>query len=198
MARMSAEQRRERLLEAAVAVMTRDGVAAGTTRAIVAEAGMAVSVFHYCFRSREELVREVILRLQSGERTQVLAAVAPGADVRATLANAADGFMDYLVKEPGDQLVLFELNHYALRTPSLSDLAVEQYAGYYATARAVLEAVAEIHGVTWSLDLDVLARMVVTLIDGVTTTWLADRDTLHTRLVLDHLLDHVATLAVPA
>ena len=60
MPRMSAAERRTLLVEAAIKVMSREGVAHTTTRAIVAEAGMQIGVFHYCFRSKEELVLEVM------------------------------------------------------------------------------------------------------------------------------------------
>ena len=58
--RMSVDQRRSLLIEAAINVMARDGVANVGTRAIVAEADMTIGVFHYCFRSKDELVVEVL------------------------------------------------------------------------------------------------------------------------------------------
>lgn len=45
--RLAIAQRRELLLAAAWRVMIKDGVAAATTRAICAEAGMPQSSFHY-------------------------------------------------------------------------------------------------------------------------------------------------------
>src|SRR3981081_3095040 len=60
MARVPAGQRRQELIEAAFTVMARDGVAAASTRAITAEAGAPLSAFHYCFRSKQELLQELI------------------------------------------------------------------------------------------------------------------------------------------
>ena len=51
MPRIAVDARRELLVEAAIRVMARDGVAKATTRSIVAEAGMALAAFHYSFRS---------------------------------------------------------------------------------------------------------------------------------------------------
>ncbi|MGH3095054.1 MAG: TetR/AcrR family transcriptional regulator [Streptosporangiales bacterium] len=198
MARISAEERRELLLDAAVRVMTTHGVAAGTTRAIVAEAGMRVSVFHYCFRSRDELLSELIKRLSATEKQAVWESIEPGGTLRETLAGAADGYLAHLQHKPGDEMVLFELNHHALRTPALRELAAEQYAAYYRTARELLDRVAEVAGIAWTVDAQVLTRTVITVLDGVTTTWLADRDTAASREVLHRLLDFVAGLAVPA
>jgi AcrR family transcriptional regulator len=202
---MSADQRRAELLQAALRVMSRDGVAAGTTRAIVAEAGMPLATFHYCFRSRNELLRELITlvttmeRDAAGEAMAVAAAAAaePGG-FRETLRQGLRGYLGLLAEDPGRELFLFELNHHALRTPELQDLAVEQYRRYYETATGLLVTAADVGGMRWTVDLAVLARLVVTLIDGATTTWLADRDTEATLAALDLATDYVAGLAVPA
>lgn len=186
---MSADERRERLLEAAVELMTREGVAAATTRTVAAEAGMRVSTFHYCFRSREEMVAQVVQRLSASGRLSIGAAIGPGKDLRATMADAAEGFLQHLVAHPGHEQVLFELNHLALRTPGLAHLAQEQYATYHETAAAVLEQVAALTGRAWGVPVPELARLVVTVTDGVTTTWLADRDTEAARATLTTLLD---------
>ena len=58
MPRLAVAERRAALVEAALRVMVRGGLAAGTTRAIVAEAGMSLASFHYAFSSRDELLRE--------------------------------------------------------------------------------------------------------------------------------------------
>ena len=55
MPRLAVAERREALIEAALRVTEREGLAGGTTRAIVAEAGMSLASFHYAFSSREEL-----------------------------------------------------------------------------------------------------------------------------------------------
>ena len=54
MARIPAAQRRDALIGAALQVVADRGVAAATTRAIVAEAGMSLASFHYAFESRDD------------------------------------------------------------------------------------------------------------------------------------------------
>ncbi len=198
MARMKADERRERLLEAAEQLMTRDGVAAGTTRAIAAEAGMAPSVFHYCFSSRNELVSELILRLGGRERQAVWEGVVPSLDMREMLRSAVEAYLSHLTSHPEQEQVLIELNHYALRTPGMAPLAAQQYEMYYESAAHVLRAAAEFTGSRWRYGVETMARMAITIMDGVTLTWLADRDTERTRAVLADLLDHVAALVEPA
>ncbi|WP_460436468.1 TetR/AcrR family transcriptional regulator [Angustibacter speluncae] len=192
---MSADERRERLLDAAVRLMTRDGVAAATTRAVAAEAGMRVSTFHYCFASRDEMIALVVQRLSASERLSVDEALGPGKDLRATMADAAEGFLQHLVAHPGHEQVLFELNHLALRSPGLEHLAAAQYAMYHEAAAWVLQQVADLSGSAWAVPVPDLARLVVTVTDGVTTTWLADRDTGAARATLTTLLDLLLTHA---
>jgi AcrR family transcriptional regulator len=195
--RISAQVRRSELLQAALRVMSRDGLGAGTTRAIVAEAGMSLATFHYCFRSRDELLRELIALVTALEQDAIGAAMQPGEDLRQTLHRGIRGYLVHLAENPGHELFLFELNHHALRTPALRDLADDQYRRYYRLAESLLVAAAEMSESTWQLEPPVLARMVVILIDGATTTWLVDRDTDATLAALDPLIDHLSRLAEP-
>ncbi len=197
MARMTADERREHLLDAAERVMTRDGVAAGTTRAIVAEADMRPSVFHYCFRSRDEMISELILRLGARERKAVWDGVVPSTDLREMLQSAVEAYLGHLTAHPEQELVLLELNHYAQRTPELAYLAARQYEMYFESAEHVLVLAAEVTQRRWTREVSAMARLAISIVDGVTTTWLADRETELTREVLSDLLDHVASLTVP-
>lgn len=63
MARMSLEQRRALLLASAWQVCSTQSVQSATTRAICARAGTPQSAFHYCFHSRDELLREIVVSL---------------------------------------------------------------------------------------------------------------------------------------
>ncbi|MFP3394334.1 TetR family transcriptional regulator, partial [Brevibacillus sp. SIMBA_076] len=60
MTRIPVADRRMALVQAALRLIARDGVAAATTRRIVAEAGMPLASFHYVFSSRDELMGELI------------------------------------------------------------------------------------------------------------------------------------------
>lgn len=198
MPRMTADARRAELLQAALRVMSREGIAAGTTRAIVAEAGMPLATFHYCFRSRNELLRELITFLTTMESQAASDAMTPSGDFREMVRQALRGYLGHLVANPGYELFLFELNHYALRTPELHDLAEEQYRRYYETVTELLVNAAELAGMTWTIEMPQLARLVVMITDGATTTWLADRDTDAALAALDLAADHVAALATPS
>ena len=80
---------------------------------------------------------------------------------------------------------MLELTLHAVRDPALRPVAREQYRAYAAAATRLLERAAEGTGARWRRPPAELARLLVTVVDGATTTWLVDRDTAATRAVLD-------------
>src|SRR3954452_6849750 len=96
MPRLPAEARRAALVEAALQVMSRGGLAAGTTRAIVAEAGMSLASFHYAVASRGALLRELGLGVVAHELPAATADSPPGAAPADCLRAAATGYLDHL------------------------------------------------------------------------------------------------------
>lgn len=199
MARMSAAERRTALARAALAVVDRDGVHAATTRAIVAEAEMPLGSFHYAVPSRDELLRDVVELVVEGEgdaaRSGLLAEASDPQDaVRRTLT----AYLDHVRAAPGREQAMFELTQYALRSPELSDLPAEQYRRYHAIAAEVLRT-AEAHlGIRWTVAVEQLARLVVTITDGVTLAWLADRDDAAAEATIELAATALVPFAAPA
>jgi AcrR family transcriptional regulator len=185
------------LLAAAVRVMAWDGIAQTTTRAITEEAGMPRGSFHYCFRSKDELLRELIT-VVVGDMVQA-ARDAPGerSDLLQRLRTGLRALWGSVTEHPDEQLVLYELTTYALRDPATVELARWQYESYYGQATEYLTFVAEQEGIGWSLPMPTLARLLVTVIDGLSLNWLPDRDSAAALGVLDAFAAHLATLAAP-
>lgn len=71
MAHVSAAERRPQLIKAAIDFMTREGVAAGSTRAIAAELGVAQATVHYTFGTKEGLYLAVMEQLTEDLVAQV-------------------------------------------------------------------------------------------------------------------------------
>ena len=195
MTRLSSAERREQLVQAALRVVAAHGLGAATTRAIVAEAGMSLASFHYAFRSHAEMMRELISYVVDAESRAVFAVLRPGSDIRTSLRDGLQAFLDYVIGDPGPEQVMQELVQYALRTPGLESLAAEQYERYHGAVTEILVEGAAAAGVTWSLPVADVARLVVTITDGVTLAWLADRDTAAAHRVLDFAADTIAALA---
>lgn len=198
MVRMSSVDRRAELVDAALRVVAAEGVAAATTRAIVAEAGMPLASFHYAFASRDELMRELVEHVTGVEAGAVLEGFEPGRDIRDSVRQALTTFLTTITADPSRELAMFELMQYALRTPSLAHLAAAQYEHYREAAARLLEVGAEHAGVVWTIPVAELARIVVTITDGITLGWLADRDADAAARVIEFAADSLATLAAPA
>ena len=177
MSRIPATERRDALAHAALAVISRDGLAAATTRAIVAEAGMPLASFHYAVASRDELLRDVVELVVAEEGVAALAPLLAQADsIRDAARLALTGYLEFVRRDPGHEQAMFELTQYALRTPGLADLPAEQYARYHDLAIELLDAAtAQLH-TDWSVPMPDLARLLVSFTDGLTLAWLADRD----------------------
>ncbi len=192
---MAAAQRRATLVQAALRVIAREGVAAATTRAIVAEAGMPLASFHYAFRSRDDLIADLIDFVVENEAMAASAALTFEGDLKGTIRGGLKAFTDLVASDPLREQAMLELTQYALRTPELGDAAARQYASYYRAAAAILETVALKLGITWKRPLDEMARILITLTDGLTMGWLVDRDTAATDRVLDFAAEALASLA---
>ena len=177
MSRIPAAERRTALARAALAVIARDGVAAATTRAIVAEAGMPLASFHYAFTSRDELLSDVIELVVAGEGSATFASLLLDApDLRSAVRATFAAYVDLVRADPAREQAMFELTQHALRTPPLAGLPRRQYESYRNLIGKLLIAGASAHDTAWSLPVDELAGFVLALTDGITLSWLADRD----------------------
>lgn len=197
MPRISADERRELLVRAALSVIAREGVAGATTRAIVAEAGMSLASFHYAFRSHDEMMSQLVRHVVDAEEVSVFAALRPGRTIEQSLHDGLNAFLEHIIEDPARELVLQELLQYALRTHGLEPLARNQYETYTAAVTAVLVEGAAAAGVEWDRPVVEVARLVLTITDGITLAWLVDRDAAAARRVIDFAAPALAALALP-
>ena len=190
MPRIAVDERRELLVEAAIRVMTRDGVAKATTRSIVAEAGMALAAFHYSFRSKQELLENVIETITG--HTLNLAVEALGAEGTAEekVRSALEMYWRHLVANPGEHRVTYELTQYALRQPGLATVAKRQYEAYIAAATKLIASL----DVNWTAPVPVVARYLISVMDGLTLLWLNEGGDDTARAALDLAGEHLVSL----
>jgi AcrR family transcriptional regulator len=172
----AADGRRAELVEAAARVVSREGVAAATTRRIAGEAGLPQGLVHYWFASKDELLQEVILSLLGQFED---AAIAPaGADARDPAGYVLSAFRAAFAvveaDDPGRQVATYELTTWALRTPHLREVARQQYAAYRETAAAIAAPWLAAHGRDFPGSADAMAQFVAVLFDGAVLAWLAD------------------------
>ncbi|MFF1574090.1 TetR/AcrR family transcriptional regulator [Leifsonia sp. NPDC058292] len=200
MTRISAAERRTALVRAALRVVARDGVAAATTRAIVAEAGMSLASFHYAFTSRDELMVELINAVVDGEQsafTPALLAASEPATVREVVRAGLRDYFDAVRADPDREKAMFELTQWALREPGFEPLARRQYERYFAVAESAVITAAAATASEWLRPTAEVARMLVVLTDGITIAWLVTRDDAAAEATIDFAAGAVAQLARP-
>jgi len=195
--RIPAPERRAALIEAALRVVSRRGIAQATTRAIVAEAGMSLASFHYAFDSRDELIDELITTVVAREQQAVIPDLAPGQTLRELLESGILGYFEHLKADPEHEQAMLELTQYALRSPERHPLARAQYARYAELAERSLELAASVADVAWRVPVPEVARTLVAFTDGLTLTWLVDRDDDAARAVAHAAADALSRMADP-
>ena len=191
MPRMSAAERRTLLVEAAIKVMSREGVAHTTTRAIVAEAGMQIGVFHYCFRSKEELVLEVMRTISTRAFEAVAGVLEETDDPAELIQRCVAAYWTHIEQDPLEHQLTYELTMYAMRQPGQEGAATAQYEHYIGSMAAFLEHAQSVGSFRFATPVDVLARFVLANIEGITFQWLVNRDTEHAQQVLGVLAGHL-------
>ncbi|MET9607539.1 TetR/AcrR family transcriptional regulator [Streptomyces sp. NPDC006512] len=197
MARMPSADRRRQLTEAAIRAMTRDGVARTTTRSIAAEAGVSLSVFHYCFESKQALLESVIEAITAHYVTVVKQAIRPRPTLRETVRAGFQAYWDHVAAQPGEHMLTYELTQYALRQPGFEHLARRQYELYCDTYEELIGQLRADMDLELRVPVPVLARYLAAMTDGLTLSVLVLGDETATKEILDVITDHVAGLVGP-
>ena len=188
MTRMSVVERRGKLIDAAIAVMCREGVANTTTRAITSEAGMPVGAFHYCFFSKEELVLEVIRAITERAVESVTLALTSTENPEELIRGVVDAYWTQVRTAPLEHLLSFELTQYALRLPGQRQAAVDQYARYYGSMESILTSMAKTADFEWRTPTPELSRLVLALVEGITFQWVVDEDEAAAQRLFDQVV----------
>ncbi|MEV0171343.1 TetR/AcrR family transcriptional regulator [Streptomyces sp. NPDC050803] len=176
MAHVPAAERRPQLIKAAIDFMTREGVAAGSTRAIAAELGVAQATVHYTFGTKEGLYRAVMEQLTQDLITQVEQAAPADAGFEETASTLAAALWRTVREQPASHQLLTELTMFALRSPALSEALESHYRGVTeVTARLVTQA-AERTGLALAQPAETIARFFLAGFDGLTMQHLSHPD----------------------
>lgn len=196
MARLPSVERRRQLTEAAIRAMSRDGVPRTTTRSIAAEAGVSLSVFHYCFDSKQELVESVITMLTEHSVTLVKDAIRPRATLEETVRAGFRAYWDHVRAHPDEHMLTYELTQYALRQPGFEHLARRQYELYADTYAELIDHLRQTMGLRLRVPAPVLARYLAAMTDGLTLHYLVLGDDAAWTAILDTVTAHIAGLVL--
>ncbi|MEU1006343.1 TetR/AcrR family transcriptional regulator [Streptomyces tibetensis] len=194
MARLPSAERRRQLTEAAIRAMARDGVPRTTTRSIAAEAGVSLSVFHYCFDSKQQLIESVITTITGHYVTVVKEAIRPRATLEETVRAGFRAYFDHVRAHPDEHMLTYELTQYALRQPGFEHLARRQYELYAEAYTELIEQLRQSMGLRLRVPVPVLARYLAAMTDGLTLNYLVLGDDSAWTGILDTVTAHVAGL----
>ena len=188
--------RKTEILEAAIRLLARDGIAQASTRRLAAEVGINQATLLYHIGSKDELLLAVLREMMRQTREiAVAAAIDSPAPLREAIANSLRAFWSHVEAKPELQVMQYELTLYALRNPDAAWLAREQYSGYCAVVEGVLRTACELQGTTCAIPYDALARFIVGGLDGLILQFVSDRNTERARYDLELL---IATVIAPA
>ncbi|MFI6362581.1 TetR/AcrR family transcriptional regulator [Nocardia sp. NPDC050630] len=204
--RLSVEERRAHLIEAAIGLAEKKGVAGVTTRDVAQAAGVSLGVVHYCFENKDALMTELVKALSMELRDSVDANetvwqdVGSGKEALQKLVRAGLELMWLNIEAtPERQLLTYETTTYALRegesTPAKLAIAREQYAFNDTTVADILDHARDATGCQWSVPVPTLSRFTLNVIDGVVLRWLVDNDSESVRGQLDLLSEMLANYA---
>jgi AcrR family transcriptional regulator len=172
-------ERRAQLLQTALDVATKDGIAAVTVRRVAEDAGVALGVVHYCFADKDELLAAMAQRIvddlvEAGAAGLTEPATAP--DLLTALEWALRGLWSSIESTRDAQLLTYEITTFALRQPSLREVADRQYAVSQAAAEGLIGLASDLAGAVWTRPLAEIAAQALAFVDGVTLRWLVDGD----------------------
>jgi AcrR family transcriptional regulator len=112
--------KRQQIVEAAKAVLMRDGFAGCTTRAVAAESPLTRSAIHYYFTSAQEIVDAAMDSLLDGFIASLRAAGEGVADPVERFWATVDAYRRHFAERPGLALMWFD---YAIQTTARGETA---------------------------------------------------------------------------
>ncbi|MGW2248996.1 TetR/AcrR family transcriptional regulator [Kitasatospora sp. NPDC001660] len=168
MAHVPAAERRPQLVQAALDLMSREGVAAGSTRAIAAELGVAQATVHYTFGTKKDLYRAVVEQLTADFIGQVRAASPGDGPFGEQVRTLVHALWDAATGEDGRCVLLSEFGALAMRDPDLQEIMLALQREVEGTAAEMLTALAAAHGLTLPTPAREIAVHFLSGFDGLT------------------------------
>lgn len=163
-----AAYRRRQFVEAAVQVISREGMAKATTRKIAEVAGLPAANLHYCFATKEDLLQAVYEYASSTGLANIK--VTPRVGLHQGVEDIVRSFAKWMLSSRDIQMTLYEFAFWSLRNPESSHLAGRAYRRALDFCAQLLREVRKEE--ESEVDVDLLARLVIGALDGFALQWL--------------------------
>lgn len=193
MARISAQARRDQLLEAAIRVMSKEGLDRATTRRIAEESGTTQGVFHYAFHDKNELLTAVVAAVTTEIEKILRISVDPIQGLAQAINDSIRGIWTYVRRDDGLQLMQYELTIYCRRTPGFEWLAEWQYSRYTASTLEILTE--SLQNEEIAIDLQELTNFIVAGVDGLIIQYEVMHDAVRSERDISNLIKAACALA---
>lgn len=170
------EERRDRIVDAALQIAADQGVEHVNLRAAAHGAGISWDTAQATFEDQADLLRALSVTVTTKNISPESLRLDAQGPIDEVLDNIAIEVWRALSARRDHQLVSYELAIVALRRTALRSLATDQYDKGRAFAATLLTAFAEVQGITWARPIEQLSRYTATFLDGVSLAWVVDRD----------------------
>jgi TetR/AcrR family transcriptional regulator, regulator of biofilm formation and stress response len=193
---VEASVRSRQFVAAARTVMSRDGVASTSLRAVAAESAVPLGTLQYVFPTKDLLLRAVVDDVVDDVARLLQDSVEVDRGLAHAIREGMTGFWSNLVVgQINDQIMQHELLTYLLRQPGHQDIARTQYARYASVIAAGCRAAAETAGEVCAVPFDRLARTMLAGVDGLIVQYMSDPDTERAAQDLDSLIEMFVAIA---
>lgn len=168
----------ERILDAAYAVLRRDGYAGLTTAKVAAASGHNKALISYYYGSKRGLVAAVARRVSEALTDEILGGLGEPADGRDLVERLAGGLWRAMDRDEGLQRVYFDLSSQAVVDPEVGGIMLEMKEGHRAILRQLLR---ELPGGPPDRELDGIAVFLIAGLEGLSLERLGrgESDELH-------------------
>ncbi|WP_150954536.1 TetR/AcrR family transcriptional regulator [Microbacterium testaceum] len=170
------EERRERLLDAALAVVADAGASALSLRRVAERAGVAHRVVTYAFGSKQALVEAVLHRASQRALDAVWTGDLPLDDFAEAVRLSLHGLARDLRRHESEYRVVSELTASARAHPDLRGAAQSEIAASVRAIAASIERWSAATGRTLNTPTPVVAAALRASVDGLVEWWLSSRD----------------------
>jgi AcrR family transcriptional regulator len=165
---LSADVRRQQIIDAAIEVIATEGLPRATTRRIAERADATLGSLNHCFRGKDELMR-VVLERGIATMEDAFVEVDPAQGLEATIRAVVSAYWRWVRENLGVHLAMMELLMWAIRRQGpgrrLYAEANDPHGGNL--VRAKLSAAVEADGRAPATSVDELARFLIHRFDGL-------------------------------
>lgn len=195
---LSAEQRRQSIVDAAIAVIAEEGLAGATTRRIAERAKAPLGALHYCFRNKNELI-ELVAERGAAMLKSCFDGVDPSRGFEETLRDSVAAMWHWVRENGGLQLALMELGMWRIRQGGPPEEVYAMWDRFGGDLlRANIGAAARLAKAKPAISVDEIARFINHRFDGLAFEYAASRDEAACERQTLLLADALVLLALPA